>query len=262
VKENQTVAQMKKAIETAFAGATEKDVCLLYYSGHGDDGTGSTAGAFCGVECDSVDTGLFTPAELRDCLIAAAPGKVIVLADSCGSGASIYAGSKSGSAGNPQAFTQGLISALSGITMQEYGKTGELLDIGKFSVIAACKYGTTSMGAYVTKQSMDDYLAGKVDTPYIPGSAFTYALCRAMGFEYPTRTPVGRGADSNDDGELTLKEVFTKIKGVMSEMDKGWREFLRKLAEITGEDYSSLMDNFAQATQWSGTADTVLFTKK
>lgn len=262
VKENLTVPQMKNAIEKAFAGATEKDVCLFYYSGHGDDGTGSTAGALCGIECDGLENGLFTPAELRDCLSAAAPGKVIVLVDSCGSGASIYAGSKSGSAGNPQAFTRGLISALSGGTVKEYSNTGELLDIGKFSVIVACKYGTVSMGAYVTKKSMDDYLAGKNDTPYIPGSTFTYALCRAMGFDYPGRTPIGQGADSNNDGELTLHEMFTKIKSIISQMDNRWREFLVKVEEIEGEDLSDLMDEFAQATQWSGTADTVLFTKR
>ena len=83
-----------------------------------------------------------------------------------------------------------------------------------------------------------------------------------MGFDYPGRTPIGQGADSNNDGELTLHEMFTKIKSIISQMDKRWREFLVKVEEIEGEDLSELMDEFAQATQWSGTADTVLFTKR
>jgi len=247
VKENLTVDQMKKAISNAFAGAKQNDICFFYYSGHGDDSLGSTGGALCGIECTGEDatTGLLMPTELRDCLKAATPGKVIVALDSCGSGSTIY--QKNGD--DPKNFTRGIINALSGVTIQVTTKTGELLNTKKFAVLAAAKHGTTSQGMYVTQQSLDDYDSGKRDWYGCDGSAFTYSLVRAMGYNYPHNSYNGSmGGDANGDGQLTLKETYDSIKSSIQHMRQICWEYF-------GDDFNE----FSQETQMSGQEDMVLF---
>ena len=86
---------MFAAIKDAFAGATEDDVSLFYYSGHGDATDwlaedpehASYAGAIPMVPFGN-DNWVFLD-ELADAL-KAVPGKVILLIDTCGSGAGVY----------------------------------------------------------------------------------------------------------------------------------------------------------------------------
>ena len=261
VKENATVDQMKEAISTGFAGATRNDICFFFYSGHGDDSKGSTGGSLCGIECEAGDStvGLFLPTDLRDCLIAATPGKVFVALNSCGSGSTIY--HKDGA--DPANFTRGVINALSGVTIQETSKTGELLNTKKFAVLAAAKHGTTSLGVYVTQQSLNNTLYDHLNhieperSPYESGSAFTYAMVKTMGYNYPTSSYNGSmSGDTNADGKLTLKETFDGIKGVISNMKKIWKDFI---IEYYGGGWDPSWDVFTQQTQVSGQDSLVLF---
>jgi len=257
-KENLTVAEMKSAISTAYAGATANDVCLFFYSGHGDNSTGSTAGSLCGIECTTEGvTGLLLPTDLRDCLKAAAPGRVIVVLDSCGSGSTIYSGSSTEkSSGSPKNFTRAVVNVFRGETIRDYAKTGELLDVNKFSVLAAAKHGTTSQGMYVTQQSLNSYLNGNVSKFYKDGSAFSYAIVKAMGYNFPDASYNGSmGGDSNGDGRLTLTEAYNSIRGTISSMKKIWKDFVIKVNGYWSDEY----DYFAQETQMSGTGESVLF---
>lgn len=78
VKSDLTKSQIRSAISSTFAGATENDVSLFFYSGHGDKG-GKLVG---------YDFGMITPAELRGWLDTI-PGRKIVIVDACYSGAVI-----------------------------------------------------------------------------------------------------------------------------------------------------------------------------
>ena len=254
-KENLTKQQMLDAIATAFSGATADDICLFFYSGHGDESKSSTAGSLCGIDYDSssghIEGGL-TPVELRDALTAAAPGKVIVALDSCGSGSVIY--QKDGEAQvkeDPKNFTQAIINAFSTATIQEVDKTGELRNKSKFAVLAACQYGKTSMGSYVTSSSLEN-----ITNPFLKGSAFTYALVTTMGCKYPSGSYTGSmSADSNGDGKLTLKETYSGTSKIVKNMDKIWRAFVKKYRD--NDPY--YLDWFDQVTQYFGENSMVLF---
>lgn len=249
VCENRTAAQIKTDILSAFKEATlPTDVCLFFYSGHGDETKNSSAGSLCGIDY-SYGTGAVSPAALRDTLNKATKGKVIVILDSCGSGASIYANGNAPANGNPAAFTSAVIGAFSNTgDISVVSNTGELRT-SKYTVLAACRYGQTSMGAYLTRSSMKDWYNNLSDSPFLSGSMFTYSLVRSMGCSFPGGTFSGKiSGDSNKDGWLSLKEAYSGIKSHISEMKKIVREY-----DLDPEDI------FDQAVQMYGSSGFGLF---
>ena len=236
VRENRTAAQIKSDITSAFKGATKStDVCLFYYSGHGDNGTGSSAGSLCGTDY-YYGSGAVSPTELRNTLTKATKGKVIVILDSCGSGAPIYANGAKPSKGspktipgivqnansNPKNFTTRVMSAFrnSG-EISIVSNTGELRT-SKFTVLAACAYGKTSSGAYITSSSVNNWLDGN-GGPFLSGSEFTYALIRTMGCGYPSGSYSGKlSKDTNGDRWLSLKETYNGVNSYVNSMRKLW----------------------------------------
>jgi hypothetical protein len=187
VKSNQTAAQILSDIPAAFAGADSNDVSLFFYSGHGNESTGTAAGSLYGV-----DSGPVTPSQLKNALDNV-PGTVIVLIDSCGSGAYIYDNNTKKTAAIPltkedaDTFTNAFISAFYSPTL----KTGELLT-GKYQVLAACEYGTYS---YETSQ----------------GGFFTNALCKAGGWDPINHIRLNLLGDSNSDSTVTLQEGYSYV---------------------------------------------------
>lgn len=73
---NLSKEEILSAIARDFAGATENNISLFYYSGHGAGGTGSLIGT---------DNEMLAPAELRAALDRI-PGQKIIILDSCYSG--------------------------------------------------------------------------------------------------------------------------------------------------------------------------------
>ena len=126
-------------------------------------------------------------------------GPVIVILDSCHSGAAIA----DKSTDDPlRLFTQSAVSIFSGYRMNPTAlditdKSSELAT-GKFTVMAAAAYSETS-----TSLIYDDIAFG----------AFTYALMDGMGCDYPSGTYGGSmPADSDrEDGRITLNEIFTYV---------------------------------------------------
>ncbi len=94
VKQNLTSGQIASAISSAFKGATDNDICLFIYSGHGMEDMDFEPGALMGITYsgDSQETDLLSARRLRSLLDKACPGKVIVMLEACGSGAVIYDG--------------------------------------------------------------------------------------------------------------------------------------------------------------------------
>ena len=234
--ENTTYGGVDAAIRSYFKGKLKTDVCLFYFSGHGDASTGIYAGSLYGLDLTP-----YTPAELRNALLESTQGQVIILLDSCGSGAGVYSnGTKEKKDNNPRNFTEGVMNAFSGyLGSSVKGNTGELLN-SRFAVLAACKYGGTSDDGYYVKEG------NKV----VPkrGGAFTYSLVSSMGCSYPGGTYGGKiSADANGDRKLTLQEAYNGIKNKINYMN----------SLVKNTSYSPI----TQAVQMGGSGSTVLFKK-
>ena len=189
--------QMRRAIRSVFSSAKDTDVSLLYYSGHGKtDFGGTNHGALVGVDGDE---GLLTFAELAG-ILSEVRGRVLVILDSCYSGAAITSRKSSKSSGDPlDAFLKDVIASFSGYTQSAEGirkRSGELA-VSKFIVIAAARY---------SEEAGEDSI-GKVLNGY-PCGVFTYSVLKGMGCAYPAGAY--SGSMPADDGNLlvTLKEIF------------------------------------------------------
>ncbi len=228
---NSSKAQILSAISSTFKDAKDNDISIFTYSGHGTNtgGTGSYQGALCAISSSGA-VEYITFSELASAL-SSVKGRVIILLDSCHSGASI---AKSGGVDPLDAFNQSAIDAFSGYWLEtedapEGAKWGELKQ-SKFIVIAAASYDQSSWD-------------GKYDGSGNYQGAFTAALVKGVGGTYPNGAYSGSmPADSNKDKKLTLKEVYTYTYNLAYSWTNG-----------TGEP---------QRAQYYGTDSAVLFTRK
>ncbi len=212
------------AIRTQFKNTTNSDVSLFYFSGHGRDADGDATylGALV-----SVDSEYITFAELA-AELNKVKGHVIVILDSCYSGAAIGRGQSSF---DPEAFNRAAIEAFSGYTLEEEAgeRSGELRK-NKFIVITATHSRQGSEEGYYNN---NDYRQG----------AFTAALLQGMGCSYPFGEYSGSmPADVNRNKSITLKELFD-------------------YAYSTVLDWTSSSDDPPQQVQYFGTDSTVLFAR-
>lgn len=183
-------------IPLAFEGASENDISLFYFSGHGVVQSGEYyAGALSTVDYD------FIPMQELAASLATIPGKVIVLLDSCGSGAAISSGAaetvtyveKAATAFDPAAFNEQVIQIFSAYNAQEQSKAGELAT-DKFYVLTSSAYEQTSNSV-----GIDD----------IWGGLFTRAFVGSAGYHYDTKSWNDKmNADVNGDNCVTLSECY------------------------------------------------------
>jgi hypothetical protein len=199
---NSTRSQIMNALSTAFAGATDDSVSLFYFSGHGlnvkDSPTDQNQGALSPI--DRKEAGYITFSTLASTL-SQVKGRVIVILDSCHSGAAIGKSviSKQEMEQQIKAYNQAAIAAFSGYriaaTEEEVAKYGELAT-SKFIVITAAKSAESS---YDGSYDGSDYDQGR----------FTAAVIKGMGCTYPNGTYSGSmPADKNGDKQITLKELY------------------------------------------------------
>ncbi len=199
------------AIRSAFSGADNDDVSLFFIATHGDsESIGSDAGALSLIGSSYEEQWLVIN-DLANAL-KEVPGKVIVIIESCGSGAAIYAQGVTENGGNRLrkaciAHDDAIISAFSaadpGIRVREPGSargitkgalapnTGELRVENKFYVLTASRYHENSWG-----------------TEYGPYNYFTKWLTDGIG------TSGSMPADANANRETTLSELFNYISRV------------------------------------------------
>ena len=207
-----TAAQMRSAISSAFSGATTSDVSLFYYSGHGmegenADGTDSINGALVGVNYSSYyPDDYLTPTALASAL-SQVPGRVIVLLDSCRSGAAIGKG-----AGDEKtavdSFNQSVIDAFSAYdtTVMHTSNTADVtglkygeLATSKFIVITACK---------AIQDSLEVSGRGLFTSYFIEGCGCTYGSGGYNG---------SMPADKDGNNKLTVSEIYDYTKAKSSE---------------------------------------------
>ena len=212
VRKNLTAKQIRSAIYDAFKGATENDVCLFFYAGHGHEDTDVDCGALIGVSHnpESEQEDHLKASQVAYALDKACPGKVIAIFECCGSGSYLYQGESLSwerdpyaASGNPKAFNRSVLSAFTSVDGPVTSNTGELLG-SKFSVITACEHGDWEL---------EVPLSQKID-----GGILTYCLVNAMGCDFPNGAYSGKmPADTNGDSRLTLPELMAGARKIYNE---------------------------------------------
>ena len=183
-------------ISLAFADASENDVSLCYYSGHGVTGSGDYySGALM-----TVDYNYIPMQDLAE-LLSVVPGKVIVILDSCGSGAAISGGTESASTYSgdevdvfdPTSFNTQVVQAFSQYNENEQIKSAELAT-DKFYVLTSSAYEQNSRSICIDN---------------IWGGVFTRAFVGAVGYDYNSKSwNESMNADENADNCVTLNECY------------------------------------------------------
>jgi len=224
LKRNLTAEGILTACCTTFQNATEFDVSLFYYSGHGLQG-----GQLLGCAADSLPV-----STLRNTLDSI-PGRKIVIIDACYSGAAADGVFKNEVAKTVNQM-QNRIRKFAGLpevkleeTSQEKTEDFNGAVISAFGTVntarakAACgsESGAESFSAYyvMTACAADEE---SWEYPFCSGGssrvmgAFTYYLCRGCGWDGVSRIAVSRLADTNGDGVVTFGEAFSYAKAKAS----------------------------------------------
>lgn len=191
---DRTKDQIQSDIRSAFAGATDSDVSLFFINTHGDDET-LYSQDYWNAGCLSTYPDAYGQRGLSLHRLASwlseVPGKVVVLIDSCGSGAAIY-GAKDGSDSlDPAAFNQMVIDAFAdadkGVMAPNDRYAGAFVLENKFYVMTAAAYLESSW--YLEKKY--GYFAKWVSSAI--------------------KTKGKMPADSNKDKFLTLDELYRYV---------------------------------------------------
>lgn len=192
-------AQIQSEISAVFGGATAQDVSLFFIATHGDVSAGpgsADAGALA-----TVSGGFVRFVDLASWLNAV-PGKVIVIVESCGSGAAVYANglTAADSAVTDAQFAQALIDAFASLDggTAIRPNTGELRVDNKFYVLTAAAFQQLSWG-----------------TESGPYNFFTKWLTEGVGTS--GNIPADVQYDGNRDGIVTLEELYGYISAVGDE---------------------------------------------
>lgn len=192
-KTDLTANGILSAIGTAFSGAGPNDVSLFMISSHGDTSmSGSSAGE---ISCYNGNSYL-TISRLSRAL-SEVPGKVIVLIQTCGSGAAIASnGARSAAAPfDPEAFNKAVISAFASSTATY--NVGELRQ-SKFYVLTASQIGELSWGyEYYDKDGFN----------YFPRW-----LQQSVGYDAENASwKASLPADTNSDKRVSLAEAYKYV---------------------------------------------------
>ena len=190
VRRDLTGEQILRAIKDAFKGADEDDVSLFFIATHGDvEHEGDEAGYLFTTEPKGEDDkGDTLPLQKLAEALAEVPGRVIVVLESCGSGAAVYnedeaaAAAASLNAAAVRAFAEAEEDGLS-------ARTGEFRIADKFYVLTASQYQEVSWG---------------IEGPD-PHNYFTKDLVNGVD---------SARADANSDGVITLQELHRYIQSV------------------------------------------------
>ena len=191
--------QLLEAIAETFAEADEDDVSLFFIATHGDvASTGEYAGYL-----SMVPSGDMLLGELANAL-KAVPGKVIVILESCGSGAAVYANGSSDDRKSlfetykrrTEAFDAAVIEAFaSADSAALQANTGEFRVRRKFYVLTASRFQELSWG----------WESGNPETSY---NYFTMWLTEGIG------TSGAMPADTDGNQKTTLNELYQYISDV------------------------------------------------
>ena len=188
VKSDRSAEEILSLIGSTFNGATENDVSIFYYSGHGEAG-----GALVGRNGE-----LLTPTALRGALDSI-KGRKVIIVDACYSGAITTAGLKQGAAAG--SFNSAFLSAFSGGKLNRTGpEAGSSGDGGysQYYIMTSAREDQTCMEDWITSGSSRKIMG-----------YFSYFLCRGCGWDGVTSRSVNKAADANNDGVVSFGEAFS-----------------------------------------------------
>lgn len=193
-KVNASKKDILSLIASSFAGATENDISMFYYSGHGVTGSGEYySGALM-----TVDYEYITIQDLAE-LLSNIPGKVVVILDSCGSGAAISNHMGVNALGieeqfDAQQFNNQVITAFASLDNTTTAKSKELAS-NKFLVLTASAYEENSRTVLIDN---------------IWGGAFTRGVTGSCGYNYNSRIwNSTMDGDMDHNNILTLQECYS-----------------------------------------------------
>lgn len=203
-----TYEEIYELIDSTFERATSDDISLFFYSGHGVTGSSEYySGAL-----QTIDYQYISTLDLAE-ILSTIPGKVIVILDSCGSGAAVSdAGIQSNGDGgfDPKRFNAGVISAFRSFDTyirpagddELSSNSGELRE-RKFHVVTSSAY----------EENSDTVLINNVW-----GGMLTRGAAAALGCTYPGAAYTGyMDADSDGDMNLSFREFAAYCKFYASE---------------------------------------------
>ncbi len=196
--------ELKNAIASTFSDAKDNDVSLFFIATHGDaDSEGIYAGSLALIGSGNESSILLN--ELASSL-SAIPGKVIVILESCGSGAAVYANAADVNAADAsraeafdEAFLDDVIRAFGAydtevVVNDPRSNTGEFRT-SKFYVLTASDYLQLSWG-----------------TESGPYNYFTRWFTNGIGIS--GSMPADVQYAGNGDGRLTLEEAYQYVSAV------------------------------------------------
>ena len=174
-----TLADVLLGIETAFAGAQEKDVSLLYISCHGD---ADQSGPYL-----ELHDGTRITASMLGGMLRGVPGTVVLIIDCCKSGGFL---GKSAAPGNNWGFGTGRQerSWLSGGS-------------GRYLLLASSGADQDSYRLRFTGENSEEGTA----------TVLSRALCEGAGWDIIRGTATRLRADADGDGTVTFQEIYSYV---------------------------------------------------
>ena len=216
VLEDLTPSEMLSGISDVFSEADEGDISLFYYAGHGlSSPVESRNGALVGIEYYS--SYLFA-ADLRAALDQI-PGRKIVIIDACHSGALIGRGEKGTETGYADPSVSFMKAFLKGDS--KLLSRGNSFESNLYYVITASKG---------SEYSYEDPRGEKVY------GLLSNAICLGCGYNCVTEQYINKQADINEDGILTLKEVYDYALNKIHEVTE--EENVEQTAQVYPENCS------------------------
>ncbi len=172
-------AELIAAIRSAFSGAKEQDISLLYITSHGSFKGGMS---FLELSDGSTLSARDLERELRGI-----PGTVIVMIDCCGSGGVI------GAASDSLEFAKGITGAFSGAAIRG----------SKYKVLCSAGLDQDSFRIAFNENADSGVMA----------TVFARALCDGAGWSIDRDVRKSMGADLNYDRAITLDELWQYMSG-------------------------------------------------
>lgn len=207
---NRTDYQIQNDIRSTFGKATANDVSLFFICTHGNDKTSYYGNGYYDAGCLTTYPDAYGYCALSLHRLASwlneVPGKVVVLIDSCGSGAALY-GAKGMDSFEPADFNQLVVDAFSG---QDQGvlapmdhNLGAFVLANKFYVMTASAYMETS---WHLKKKYHYFVKWLTDA---------------------VKTKGKMPADSNKNSFLTLQEWYKAVAKKGTKQPKRYRQHIQ-----------------------------------
>ncbi|MBR4343605.1 MAG: caspase family protein, partial [Lachnospiraceae bacterium] len=201
------------AIEATFAGADDNDVSLFFIATHGDVSyTGSYAGYLALVDAAGNDDYILL-CDLEECL-SQIPGKVIVILESCGSGAAVYDPEVPENAAEKDIeFTNSVIDTFASADPGYSETKTYYFDAEGKDITAEVNTGEFRKSKYyvLTASRYQEYSWGSESYRC---NFFTKWLVEGIGRDYDYEY---MPADSNEDDKVTLNEAHSYVKEINDE---------------------------------------------